>query len=797
MLKYQLILALRRFRKDRFFSVLNITGLTVGVCCFILLMLYVRYELSHDRFHQNSEEIYVLADEYNMRNGVMTSERFRTLFALALKEQIPELGGMTHLNSVGMDQLISFGDRAFYEDEVFATDNQFFEVFDFPLIAGTIQLDQPDKAVITQHMAEVHFKNENPIGRTLTIRDKGAYEITGIVTGPPPNSHIRFEVLISNHELLQEPQRELTENIARLTSGNYLRLPQGTDPDEVTAKAKAWLAANMPKKQMPRDAEGNTKLSFYLYSYTDIHLHSGFDWYIFPVSDITYVYVLGSVALLILIVASLNYINLTTARSSQKIKEIGLRKVMGADRRQVVRQLVLEAMLMTGVSVVIAFALAERLLPFFNNLVERELSLSYLSLEFLLFVCVFSLILGLFSGLYPALRLSGFSPVQSLTGYTAIREKKGLRRTLVFFQFFVAQALIVSTFIIQSQLHFLQNKDVGYDREELLYFNTYRELKDSTTPFKSQLEALPGIQSVSFSEGIMGRTDFISQRIDKVAGYEGERKFLQAHYFQADTAFLRTMGMELLYGIETGSEAWQGLTRPVYLSESAVAILGWDDPLGRVIPIRNESMTIAGVVSDFNNESLKAEIIPAVISIDPEANRYVSIKLNPGNTKASLEAIAEIWDRTVSDRPFEYQFYDDYYDYQYKSELRLGQIFNLFSSLAIIIAILGLLGLVAFAAEQRLKEFSIRKVLGARVRQLVLLLYREFLWLILLAFVVACPIAWYGLGGWLDEFAYKIEPGPFTFLLALALTLTVASLVVAQLSGKVSKLNPAETLKND
>jgi putative ABC transport system permease protein len=797
MIKNYLRLAYRRLIRDKFFSVLNIAGLTVGVTSFILLALYVRHELSYDKFHTNGKRIYALARDVNTQNGPELWESYRVSYAALIKERIPEFQKMAMLGFVD-GELIKLNDESFYEKGILWANNEVFEIFDFPVIEGAIKLNEPGLAVISASTAKKYFGNENPIGKLFELEEDGKFEITAVVQDAPVNSHIQFNFLISSYNALKEAAEKF-DGRGGTVCANYILMPVGVDLDNLMGKIDELMLSDWPENAIRKDDNGELINDAFFFPYEDIHLKSGFTFSPFSVSDIRYVYLFGSVAILILIIACLNYINMVTAKSIKRIKEIGLRKVMGADRRQIIWQTISESFLFTFISVVIAFALAERLLPFYNDLIDRQLSLSYLSLDFVFFVIGLSFLVGVASGLYPALRLSSFQPVQALSGHSGSREKSGLRRGLVFFQFFIAQGLIVATIIIQSQLSYLQNKDLGYNREHVLYISAFDGLGDKAKVFRSELEKISGVQSVSLSNGIFQKNAISFMPLKETEGNENaeENEYFITGLFDVDEEFIPTMGMEIIQGTSFSVEGEIAPENTMVINEAAQKRLGWDNALGKKMKIWGGEKQVIGVMKDFHDESLKAEVKPTVLVYAKAPKQYVNVRLNPLEIKSTMSAIEAKWNEMVSDRPFQYQFYDEYYDSQYRKEIRLGQIFKIFSLIAISISILGLIGLTAFSAEQRLKEFGIRKVLGAKVQQIGFLLSKEFLILIIIAFGMVSPLVYLGMKDWLSEFIYRIDLSAFTFIIALVITMVIAAIPVVYQTFKVSKVNPANILRNE
>ncbi|KYG72593.1 hypothetical protein AWW68_16955 [Roseivirga spongicola] len=783
-------------KRDKFFSILNLVGLTVGVTSFILLALYVKNELSVDQFHSKKDQIYIIAE--NVNGGKDKWARYRTSHAARMQDRIPELSQMAMLSQLGFDDLIKANDRSFYVENVYMSNNDFFEIFDFPIKQGNVELNQENKAVITESLARQYFNDESPIGKVIEVDGTGSFEITAIAVDPPANSRIQFKLLLSNLSELKEAAADFAESGGSIVSA-YILLPENVSIESVQAKVDKLMLDEWPKSALKFDEEGNFEQKMYFFPFSDIHLKSGFTFSLFPVNDIRYIYLFGSIACLILMIACLNYVNLITARSIKKMKEIGLRKVFGANRKQILRQNIFESCVYTFISVLLAFALAERLLPYYNNLIDRQLSLSYFSLEFFVFVIGLTLIVGLASGIYPALRLSGFKTINALHGNSKVKERSGVRRGLVFTQFLVAQSLIVATVIIQSQLSYLQNKDLGYDRENALFIKTYGELGDRTSVFKDEVARISGVKEVSLTTNIIDHNGITFGKVSEFNGEEesSEEDFFFSNSFEVDFNYLKTIGMRSVLGMTVDEIAEITSEDKIVITKAAQEKLRMENPIGMRMKFWGKEREVVAVIDDFHNESLKSEIMPSALILTGNHRDFLNIRFESGQTREALSQIEDIWNSMVKDRPFLFQFYDDYYDANYRKETRLGNVFNVFSGIAISISIIGLIGLTTFAAEQRLKEFGIRKVLGASASQLVGLLSKEFVFLILISFLVACPIIYIASADWLDTFKYKITLSPFTFAIGLVITLVVAFASVWHQSRRVSRVNPTEILRNE
>ncbi|MBO6762447.1 MAG: ABC transporter permease, partial [Roseivirga sp.] len=599
-------------KRDKFFSILNLVGLTVGVTSFILLALYVKNELSVDQFHSKKDQIYIIAE--NVNGGKDKWARYRTSHAARMQDRIPELSQMAMLSQLGFDDLIKANDRSFYVENVYMSNNDFFEIFDFPIKQGNVELNQENKAVITESLARQYFNDESPIGKVIEVDGTGSFEITAIAVDPPANSRIQFKLLLSNLSELKEAAADFAESGGSIVSA-YILLPENVSIESVQAKVDKLMLDEWPKSALKFDEEGNFEQKMYFFPFSDIHLKSGFTFSLFPVNDIRYIYLFGSIACLILMIACLNYVNLITARSIKKMKEIGLRKVFGANRKQILRQNIFESCVYTFISVLLAFALAERLLPYYNNLIDRQLSLSYFSLEFFVFVIGLTLIVGLASGIYPALRLSGFKTINALHGNSKVKERSGVRRGLVFTQFLVAQSLIVATVIIQSQLSYLQNKDLGYDRENALFIKTYGELGDRTSVFKDEVARISGVKEVSLTTNIIDHNGITFGKVSEFNGEEesSEEDFFFSNSFEVDFNYLKTIGMRSVLGMTVDEIAEITSEDKIVITKAAQEKLRMENPIGMRMKFWGKEREVVAVIDDFHNESLKSEIMPSAL----------------------------------------------------------------------------------------------------------------------------------------------------------------------------------------
>ena len=797
MIKNYLKVAYRNLFRDKLFTVLNIFGLTVGIAAFLLISLFVRHELSFDQFHQKGDRIYSHVTQYYTAEGPSGSESFAVLGGIEFEKSIPEIEKVVQLSGV-RGNLVNVLDESFYEEGIYYSNNNIFDVFDFPIQSGVPDLKTPNKAVITASIAKKYFGDDDAIGRFITLNKTDTYEVSAVAEDLPSNSYMQFNILVSDHKLVNIiiPSRKTLRSQWARTTYTYFLVKEGITK-EVLLDQMLAVAEEKFQSEFHRDSEGKLRYKPALMAYEDIYLKSGFTTGLNATSDIRYVYLFSSIALLILVIACVNYVNLSTAKSVRRAKETGLRKVIGATRNQLIKLYITESFVLTTISVIIAFAITERILPFYNQLVDRQLSLTYWGTEFVFTVVIINLVVSVIAGAYPAFKLSSYKPIEAIRGSKNPKSKKALRRGLVLFQFLVAQLLIIATIIIQSQLTYLQNKDLGYNREQALYIRTYGEVDDKMDVFKQNLKSIPNVESIALSDGIFTWAAITFFNLNSVDGNEDAdpNETVLADLFSGDADFVNLMEIEIVEGrgFEAGnsSDSREGLL----LNETAAKKFGWENPLGKKLKVWGAERHVVGVMKDFHNESLRAEIKPTFVVVNDDATQFVNVRISGNDISGTLDQIEAEWNSLVEGRPMDYTFYDDKFDQHYKNERRLGNIFYVFAAIAIGISLLGLVGLTAFTAEQRLREIGIRKVLGASISQLMALMSREFMVISVLAFTIAIPITYYAMDKWLEAFKYRIEIGALVYFIAIAASIGVAWLVVSIQSIKVAKSNPANVLR--
>jgi len=785
MFKNYMKIAFRNIKRYRSYSFLNIAGLSVGMACFILIMLFVQYELSYDDFHEKADRIYraqlKINEQYNsvITYGplaqVLVSEFPEVVDAVRIEHEDEYITALKHENT-------SFYERGFF------VDGNFFRLFTYDLIKGDFQtaLADPFSIVITEKLARKYFGDEEAVGKTLTVIEEGSYDvkITGIIKNVPKNSHLQFDFLISLASL-----KELSddENYGQEWSGSdfltYIELKSGTDYRDLESKLPAIIEKH--------DQRGN--VNYYLMPVQDIHLKSQDNFEILRENDIQNVHFLTIIAYLILVIACINYMNLATAKALRRSKEIGVRKIAGAFRRQLVVQFLNESLILSAIAMVIAACITVGILPAFNNIIDREITYGFFAGITLLPVLVsLVLIVGIFSGIYPALYISSFRPVKALSGsYERLTGKKRLRNVFVTFQFCVSIILITGTLIIGRQLDYIKTTDIGYNREQVLAMPIRDDvIRDNLEALKTDLLKNPAIEYVSASSHIPNRITWGGNLVSK------DNEQIRTNSCAVDYDYVDLFDIDVVEGRNFSREFTSDRNGAFLLNETAVKNLGWKSPLGREISHWGfKTGKVVGVFKDFHYRSLHRKIGPLYLIFYPERVRILFVKMHSGNIQSVVRFVGETVESYNPEHPFDYFFLDDSFNDMYKSELKFGKIFNWFSALAIFIACLGLLGLISFSAEIRTKEIGIRKVLGASIASVLKLITKEYLLLIAFASVIAWPVSFYFLNNWLKNFSYRIAVSWDVFLFSGMIIIIIALVTVSYQSVKAARANPVEALK--
>jgi putative ABC transport system permease protein len=799
MLRNYLKVALRTLLKNRSYSLINISGLALGITCCAMIILYVQDELAYDRFHEHADQIYRLRVERFSSGGEseLTSTAAGPMMPAAISD-IPQILDATRLNR--RSYLVRYGDRSFYEDEFYYADSSFFRVFSFELLRGEKDdvLSRPYSVVITERTAQKYFGSSDPMGQTLRVDDRDV-TVTGVAKNPPTQSHFNFDILASFSTLEAIVERTSdTWNWWDLSYHTYFLLQPGTDIEAVSA-----LVKEMPSRYIGDQESGSGYRQFlYLQPLTSIHLESAYRSELGANGDKKYVYIFTVIALFILLLACINFMNLATARSTQRAREVGMRKVAGARKHQLIAQFLGESVLMSLISVVVAIGLIVLLLPYFNQLAFKTLTFGFVdNWRFILGLLAGGVLVGIGAGVYPAFVLSTFRPASVLKGqFSTGAGAARLRQVLVVFQFTISLVLIIGALVANRQLSFMRTADLGFDKEQILVINVRRNagIASQTDAFRDALSQLPSTRGVTFSSTTPGRDPFLNV-ISRQSGFNDDGQTIAQ--LGVDYDFLKTYGMEIVEGRGFEREMVSDDSAAFVINEAAVRALGWSssaEAVGEELTRQfNDTRRVIGVVKNFNYESLQNAVSPIVLLIRPEWFAYVSVKLSGDQMQDAVDGIESVWRSFAPAYPMDYFFLDADYDQQYRTEIRISSVLNIFTMLAIVIASLGLYALASFITAQREKEIGVRKVLGASTQTIVFMLSGSFTYLVLIAAVLAVPAAYFSTEAWLAGFEYRISPAWTLFTLAVFGSLCIAWLTVAYQTIRAALTDPAKTLRND
>lgn len=784
-------IAIRNIKKHMGYSVINISGLAVGMACCILIFLWVGDEISFDRFHANADVIYrVTEHQYNSSGDYFPVAVTPWPLAEALKNDYPEIVESSRLRILS-DRLISYRDKKFYEQDFVAVDPSFLRMFSFPLAKGDISaaLAEPNTILITEETAERYFEGEDPIGKVLTYNNNFDFKITGVLENVPRNSHVHFDFLVPFESTLRE--FGWSDDWGDNNYTTYVQLGENASVKDISDKVYPYM-----KKQNPQTG---TKLI--LQPLREIHLHSDYaiDLYGHTESRAVYVYSFSVVALFVLLIACINFMNLSTARSEKRSKEVGLRKVVGAIRRQIIVQFYGESLFMTAISFCAAVVLVYLFLPAFNALSGKLLSLDSIKEPvFLLGMFGIMLITGLVSGSYPSLVLSSFIPADTLRGIgpkLSSKTKRSLfRRSLVVVQFALSIILIAGTLIVYKQVNFMLNKELGYEKASILYFMKRANLRSQYDSFKSELLRDPNIMAVTTS------SDVPTYTVHSTGGFSWEGKDPETnfliHQFSVDQDYIATFNMTIIAGRDFSKDFPADFsTKSFIVNETAVKAMGLKDPVGSQFRLYRNSGQIVGVVEDFHYKSLQKKIEPLVLRIEPRRDNYVFVKFKSDQTKDAIASVRRVYNSYNPAFPLEYAFLDEAVERLYNSEQKTKTIFQYFSFIAIFISCLGLFGLAAYMAQQKTKEIGIRKVLGASILNIVTNLSREFVLLVCVANAIAWPLAFLAMNNWLHNFAYRTKIELSVFIFAGLISTILGLMTVGFHTVKSARANPADSLR--
>ncbi len=799
-------IAWRNLVKKKAYSFINIFGLGLGIACCLLIFMFVQDELSYDNYHEKKERIYrVIHGESagDPKQGVAAYPYWvwgNAPIGPALKSDFPEIEKVVQFSGRA-DILLTNGDKMYQEDGVFFMDSTVFDVFSWKLLKGNPKtaLAAPYSIVLTESTARKYFGDEDPLGKSLKASeaagrsDAGDYTVTGVMTDIPLNSHFRFNALLSM-STFRKSRPDVFDAWGYVDFYTYFLVNEQFNEESFKSKIPDFLSRH---KEYP-----DSKYLISIEPLKDVYLKTKAERQPGETGSLSNIYVFSIIGLFILVIAMINFMNLSTARSMERGKEVGIRKSIGADRRSLISQFLGESLIVVFVSTVVALVIVALAVPQMVGFTGKELHLqSFLTWKTVSLLTGIALVIGLLAGSYPALVLSGFHPVLILKGIT--RSNAGganLRRSLVVFQFTLSIALIAGTMIVYFQMNHLLDKDLGFDKEQMLVldYNYDAVVNEKSELLKTELEKNPSILSVAFSRSVPG--SYFPHAGTGIETPEGEMKQMGQPIFQVGLDFVTHFGLKLVAGRTYSRAHPSDSSHALVINEAAARQYGYSNPadvVGKKFSQWGREGTVIGVVKDFNFESLHRNIEPLTLPFEPYASRYLSLKVRAENIGETVKAVGDVWRRLVPHRPFLYSFLDDDFNKQYQSDFMFRRLFTTFSCLAIFIACLGLLGLATYTAERRTKEIGIRKVLGADLRSIVGLLSKDFIKLVLIAIFIATPISWYTMNQWLEGFAYRMEIQPWIFVLAGCMALSIAVITISYQSIKSAIMNPVTSLRSE
>lgn len=796
-------IALRNLLKHKGYSTINIFGLTLGMACCVLIMLYVQDELSYDRYHANAERIYRVSRQWTNQDGRISLHlgHIAPPFGPLLKSDFPaSVLEVTRFLRPGTP-LVSYGDHHFQESRFFFADSTVFSIFSWELISGDpmTALAEPNSVIISESTSKKYFGGEDAVGKVLRYNQQEDLKVTGVMRDIPENSHFQADFLCS---FISFENAVGAQNLERNWGSNnfatYILTPETFDPAAFMAQLPAFIDKHMGPA--PNGNRPSTGTQLNLWPLSSIHLTSHLDSEVEPNSDVTYIYVYSAVALFVLLIACFNFMNLSTAHASRRAKEVGIRKVLGAYRLLLIRQFLGESILISFIALMVALGGVHLLLPWFNAFVAKSLALNYAgNWPGLLALASIAVIVGMAAGVYPAFFLSAFQPASVLKGETA-RGRAGLkfRSILVVTQFAISIALIVSMGIVYDQLEFMRKKNLGFDKEMIVYLPANSRIREQFAGLRDQLLSQPGITDVTISSRVPSGRLLDSQGGTAEVGGDMRQITSRIADIHVDHNFMKAYRVPFAAGRDFDINLASDSTEAFILNEVSIAAIGWssaEESIGKRFQYGGRTGKIIGVVRDFHFESLHQKIAPIVFLINPGRFNAVSVRIAAGQAENVLDILKDRWQLLRPSYPFIPQFVDEQFNRQYESEERLGLVFGIFSGLAVVIACLGLLGLASFVAERRTKEIGVRKVLGASIANIVFQLTKQFTLLVLVANLVAWPLAYFVMTSWLDGFAYRTNIGLFTFLFAGALAILVAFLTISYQAIRAAMANPVKSLR--
>ncbi len=799
MFKNYIKVAWRNLFKDKLYSMVNIIGLSIGITCCAVIYLYVSYELSYDAYHHQSENIYRMVSNSHEPDKVKEFAPTSPIMASSALVQFPEIDNIVRFN--GSSRNISFEEKKFYDTKLYYADSTLLDVFDFNLIQGNKKtlLNKPYSIVLTESTAKKYFGNESAYGKIMKLSDTINLTVTGVINDIPKNSHFSFDCFLSRITMNDLNKGDSSwyqnneQNWFNCNTYSYIRLKDGTDPSKLKSKINAY----MTKENEEIRKQTGMYMNCNLQPITDIHLTSNLEaeFKDSKNGNIQYIYIFIGTAILMLVIACCNFINLSTAKSINRSKEIGLRKVIGATRKQLILQFLGESTFFSIIASLFSILFVYCLLPVFNNFLGIELHFTLKTFLLYLIIIVF---VGILSGSYPALLMSSFSPIRSIKGNI----KHSLidvifRKGLVVFQFTIAIALIICTIIVLNQLDFIQNKNIGMNKDQLLNIELKPQDAGKSEVLLKELRQNPKIVSASvnsFSFKYMSNITLIPEGL-------AENKLTSCNVFSMDYDFLKTYQIPIVAGRDFSPSYTTDETEGFMVNEAAVKEFGWKTPkdaIGKKVQWgMGKDGKVVAVVKDFNFTSLKENIKPILMHIFKPWHNNITVRLKTDNVSTTISEIENIWKTNAPHSPYKYSFLEEDFNNMFQSELKMRSVLGVFTVLGILVACLGLFGLAAFTIKQRYREIGIRKVLGSSVNGIVKNLSADFLKLVIISILIAIPLAWYASYKWLQDFAFKVDISWWVFILAAFLALIIAFITVCFQALKAALANPIKSLRTE
>lgn len=794
MIKNYLKIAFRNLKRHRVFSLINILGLTIGITSCFLIFLYVKFELSYDSMHSKSDRIYRVVADIKTPTEVLHPSGPAWAVSPHLEKEFPEIEHSVRVLSHD-NILIQYEDKLFEEKEVMWADSAFFQVFDFKLKQGdpVTALKEPFSIVMTESAAKKYFGNENPVGKTVkAFNDGNNVKVTGVMEDIPENSQIKGDMLLSLTTITGVWNQDLDNQWGNYSPQAFALTVPGTDPKKLEKKFPAFLEKYNGKEM----AELKMYASLFLEPLRDVYLKSTRNSK--EGGNMTNVYIFSIIAIFLIVIACINFINLTTARSVERAKEVGVRKVVGAGKGQLAGQFIGESVMLCMIAFVLSVGLSILLIPPFNQLAGKTISHGILERpDYLLLLFTTSLSIGILAGIYPALVLTSFRPVAVLKGRFATGTKGNfLRKALVISQFTISTGLIIGTIIVYTQMKHMRDKNLGFQKDHVIVVDTNND--KGKKAFKESLASIPGVVTTSYSSSVPGGGN--PGAYSHIENVNGEMQEANLDLYFVDFDYIPLYKIQMVAGRAFSKEFMTDTTQAIILNEAAVKNFGYakpEDAIGKRFSQWGREGQIIGVVKDFHFRSAQTPIKPLSMRIELDQASVVSIKVNAGNLPNTMASIEDNWHKAMPGRPYSYFFLDEFFDKQYKGEDQFGRLFLNFAILAIFISCLGLLGLASYSTLQRTKEIGIRKVLGASVTNVIGLLSKEFILLVLLAFVLASPVAWYFMHEWLKDFAYRIDISWWIFASAGLIAVLIALFTISFQAVRAALTNPVKSLRTE